>query len=93
MITKLPMLGSVLALTACGTCGFPESNLAKIKPGMTSTQVEAILGRPASIEQSETPDQTVTGEVDHYPGSGGEGHVVYVNNVVFKAEFVPTTKS
>jgi hypothetical protein len=67
--------------------------LAQIQPGMNAGQVEAILGRPASIEQSETADQTLSGEVDHYPAPNGEGRVIFVNHAVFKAEFIPGAKS
>jgi hypothetical protein len=78
-------------LAACS--GATPDKLSEIKPGMSPDQVQAILGRPARIEQSESPDKTITGEVDHFPGSGGEGRVVFVNSAVFKAEFVPGTKS
>ena len=54
---------------------------------------QAILGRAAKIEQSETADQTISGEVDHYPAANGEGRVIFVNHAVFKAEFLPGTKS
>ena len=92
MISRLSLLGSALALTACSSAVTP-GNMSQIKPGMTSGQVEALLGRPASIEQSETADQTISGEVDHYPAPNGEGRVIFVNHAVFKAEFVPGAKS
>jgi len=92
MISRLPILGSALALAACSSAVTPEK-MALIKPAMNAGQVEAILGRPASIDQSETADQTISGEVDHYPGSNGEGRVIFVNHAVFKAEFVPGAKS
>ena len=84
-------MAALVIITACSR--LTEDNLQKVHGGMSTAQVEAVLGRPSSIEQSETPDQTMTGEVDHFQGPGGEGRVVYVNHVVFKAEFVPTTKS
>ena len=86
----LPTAGA-LALSACS--GVTPDKMSAVKPGMTTDQVQALLGRPASIEQSSSADQTITGEVDHYPGRGGEGRVVIVNNVVFQSEFVPGTKS
>jgi hypothetical protein len=82
-----------LALTACGLGGFPESNMAKVKPGMTHEQVEALLGRPTTIEQSETPDQTLTGQVYHYAAPKGEGRVLFINETVFRSEFVTEAKS
>ena len=88
----IPPLFFAVALTACSSAVTP-GKMGQVKPGMTSGQVEALLGRPATIDQSETADQTVTGEVDHYPGSGGEGRVVYVNSTVFKAAFVSGAKS
>ena len=84
------LLISAFTLTACGTCGLPNT-MAQIKPGMKTEQVETILGRPASMEQSETTG--ISGEVYHYPCSTGEGRVVFLNNAVFKAEFVPGAKS
>jgi len=86
------LLGSAITLAACSSAVTPDK-ISRIKPGMKTDQVEAILGRPAHIDQSETADQSVTGEVDHYPAPNGEGRVIFVNNAVFKAEFVPGAKS
>jgi hypothetical protein len=83
---------AALALTACSSAVTPDK-MAQIKPAMNQEQVQAILGQPARIEQSETVDQNLSGEVDHYPASNGEGRVVFVNHAVFKAEFVPQTKA
>jgi len=83
---------TAFSLAACSSAVTPEK-LAMIKPNMTPSQVEAILGRPTSIEQSESLDQLVNGEVDHYPAPNGEGRVVFVNKTVFKAEFVQGAKS
>jgi hypothetical protein len=88
MIRPLLALAAPFALCACSSSVTP-AKMAQIKPAMTPAEVEAILGQPASIEQSETADQTINGEVDHYPASEGEGRVVFVNHTVFKAEFVP----
>ena len=92
MSSRLAILGAVLSLTACTSSVTPDK-IAQIKPAMSQDQVEAILGRPARIEQSETADQTISGEVDHYPAWGGEGRVIFVNHAVFKAEFVSGAKS
>ena len=56
------------------------------QPPLSIAQVEQLVGRPASIEQSETADQTVSGEVYHYPTypPGGDFHVIFVNGVVFR---------
>jgi hypothetical protein len=61
-------------------------------PAMTIDQVEVLLGRPASIEQSETADQTISGEAYQYPIADGEMKIVFVNGVVFHAEFVPRSQ-
>jgi hypothetical protein len=79
------LLGSTFALTACSSAATPDK-MARIKPAMTAAHVEAILGQPARIEQSETTG--LSGEVDYYPASNGEGRVIYLNNAVFKADFV-----
>ena len=92
MNSRLSLISTAIALTACSS-GVTPDQMAQIKPAMNASQVEAILGRPASIEQSETADQALNGEVDHYPSSNGEGRVVFVNHAVFKAEFVPKAKS
>jgi hypothetical protein len=86
------VLAACLALTACSS-GVTPDKMSQVKPAMTQAQVEAILGRPTHIDQSETADQTLNGEVDHYPASNGEGRVVFINHVVFQSEFVSGTKS
>jgi hypothetical protein len=68
-----------------------QERMSQIKPAMKVDQVEAILGRPASIDQSETTG--LRGEVYHYPAPSGEGRVIFLNDAVFKAEFVPGGKS
>jgi SmpA / OmlA family len=86
------LLGSALALAACTSSVTPDK-MSQIKPAMSQDQVQAILGRPARIDQSETADQTLNGEVDHYPAPNGEGRVIFLNHAVFKAEFVSGAKS
>jgi hypothetical protein len=83
------VLMPVLAVTACTSAVTPE-NIARIRPAMNAGQVEAILGSPARIEQAETTG--LRGEVYHYPGPDGEGRVIFLNDAVFKAEFVPGGK-
>jgi hypothetical protein len=68
------------------------------KPPLTIAQVEQLMGPPASIEQSGSADQTVTGEVYHYPTHppGGEVQdfrVIFVNGVVFHTAISPYIKS
>ncbi len=92
MSRRLVLMGIPLALCACSSAVTPEK-MSQVKPGMSPDQVQAILGRPVSIEQSETDDQTISGEVDHYPASNGDGRVVFVNHTVFRAEIVPGNKS
>ena len=77
---------AVLALTACSSSVTPEK-ISRIKPAMKPSSVEAILGPPASIEHAETTG--LTGDLYHYPAPNGEGRVVFLNDAVFKAEFVP----
>jgi hypothetical protein len=92
MTSRFALVGTGLALSACSSGVTPEE-MAQIKPGMKAEQVQALLGQPASIQQSESTDQTISGEVDHYPGSKGEGRVVIVDHTVFQAQFVPGGKS
>ena len=77
---------AVLALAACSSSITPEQ-ISRIKPAMKPAEVEAILGRPASIEHAETTG--LTGDLYHYPTPKGEGRVVFLNDAVFKAEFIP----
>jgi cytoskeletal protein RodZ len=65
------------------------------KPPLSIAQVEQLMGRPASIEQSESADQTVTGAVYHYPypAHGQDFKVIFVHGVVFGTQFVPLAKS
>jgi hypothetical protein len=90
-LTGMAIVGAC-ALTACSS-GTTAAKMAQVKPGMTSATVQSILGQPARIDHSETSDQTVTGEVDHYPANNGEGRVVYINGSVFTADFVSGAKS
>ena len=65
------------------------------KPPLSITQVEQLMGQPLRIEQSESADQTVTGEVYHYPTypSGGDFQVIFVNGVVFNTAIPSPAKS
>ena len=69
------------------------SGILGAKTPMTIAQVEKEMGPPVSTEQSESVDQTITGSVYHYPIPEGDMKVVFINGVVFHAEFVPGTKS
>ena len=73
-------------LAACSSAVTPQK-MAQIQQGMKTAQVEAILGRPAHIDQSETTG--LRGEVYDYTGVNGTGRVVLLNDTVFKAEFIP----
>jgi hypothetical protein len=81
--------GFVLALCSCSS-GVTANKISQIKPAMKVDQVEALLGRPAHIDQAETTG--LRGETYHYPASNGEGRVVILNDTVFKAEFIPGDK-
>lgn len=84
------VLAATLALlvTACSNVA---TKIAEIKPGMKTDQVTTLLGRPAHIDHSETTG--LQGDVYYYPSSSGQGRVVFLNNAVFKAEFIPGAKS
>jgi hypothetical protein len=84
------VLTAAFALTACSSA-MSQEKISQIKPGMKIDQVETLLGRPIHIDQSETTG--LRGEVYHYPGANGEGRVIFLNDTVFKAEFVPGGKS
>jgi SmpA / OmlA family len=89
MIARTFILGFVLA--ACVAVALVVWNapdkLTQVKVGMTADQVAAIMGHPAHIDASETADQNLSGEVDHYPTSQGDDQVIFVNHTVFKTEF------
>jgi hypothetical protein len=67
--------------------------MALIKPGMSVTQVEALLGSPTHIDESQTTDQTLTGQVYHYSTPAGEGRIVFVNGIVFSSTLLTGAKS
>jgi hypothetical protein len=56
------------------------------KTPLTVAQVEDLMGKPASIEESQSEDQTVSGIVYHYPGHGTDFKIVFINGVVFHSE-------
>ena len=77
-------------LAACSS-GATAEKISQIKPAMKVDEVEAILGRPDHIDQSETTG--LQGQVYYYNGSRGQGRVVFLNDAVFKADFVPGGKA
>jgi hypothetical protein len=79
-------LGASLLLTACSSAVTPAT-LAKVSCGMKLDQVETIFGRPTRIDESETTG--VTGKVYHYSSAEGDARVVFINDTVFKTEFIP----
>jgi hypothetical protein len=93
MTSRLVLLAAALVLTGCGSCGYPDNKIGKILPGMTVDEVTKLLGQPVRIDHSESNDQTITGEVYHYPSANGEARVIFVNQAVFKAELVPGAKA
>jgi hypothetical protein len=99
MISRVFILAGLLCFCVCvvALVVMTPDRLTRVKAGMTTDQVEAIMGRPATIEQSESTDQAVNGEVDHYPSrfplSAGDCRITFVNHIVFKTEFVPGIKS
>ena len=83
---------AALVLTACASCGL-DSKLGLIKPGMKVAQVEALLGSPTHIDETQTADQTLSGQVYRYSTPAGEGRVVFVNGIVFSTTILPGAKS
>lgn len=71
-------------LAACSSAVTP-AKLRQISNGMKTSQVEALLGRPARIEQAEITG--LTGEVYHYVSPQGDGRVVFINGSVFQTNF------
>lgn len=90
MKTRRVLLTAALVLTACSSA-VTSAKMSQIKPGMKADRVTALLGHPARIDQSETTG--LRGEAYHYPAANGEGLVVFLNDSVFKAEFIPGGKS
>ena len=91
MLRHFSVTGLLAAvLTACSS-GAMSQSIAQVKPGMKTSQVEALLGRPSHIDESETTG--LKGDVYFYPGAQGEGRVTLLNDAVFSAEFVPGVKS
>jgi hypothetical protein len=86
------LAAATVILTACASCGL-DSKLGLIKPGMKVDQVLALLGNPTRIDETQTEDQTLTGQVYHYATPAGEGRIVFVNGTVFSATILPATKT
>jgi len=81
-----------LALTACATCGL-DSKLGLIRPGMKINQVEALLGSPTRIDETQTANSTTPNEVYHYSTPAGDGRVVFVNGIVFSSTLLTGSNS
>ena len=86
------LAAACVVLTACATCGL-ESKMGLVKPGMKTDQVVALLGSPTRIDETQTADQTLTGEVYHYATPAGDGRIVFVNGIVFSANILSGAKS
>jgi outer membrane protein assembly factor BamE (lipoprotein component of BamABCDE complex) len=84
------LLATLVLLTACSSAVSPDK-ISQIKPDMKVDQVTAILGQPTRIEHAETTQSQ--GDVYYYAVHNGTGRVIFLNNAVFKAEFVPGAKS
>jgi hypothetical protein len=92
-INRVPLALAGLLCAACSSA-VDSAALARVSDGMKVEQVEAILGRPTHIDQSEIPDMggIIDGKVYDYSSPGGEARVVFVNNTVFRTEFIPPGK-
>ena len=87
-LSLLPFGGACL-LVGC-TAGVDAEKIREIKPAMTTSQVEALLGQPTHIDHAESTG--LRGDVYDYTANRGEGRVVFLNDAVFKAEFIPAPK-
>jgi hypothetical protein len=83
-------MSSAFALCACSSAVTPEK-ISRIHPSMKPDEVKTVLGKPVRIDHAETTG--LSGDVYHYPASNGEGRVIFLNDAVFKAEFIPGGKS
>ncbi len=87
---RLVLIAAAILIAGCSSSVTP-AKLGQVSPGMKTDQVEALLGQPTRIEQSEITG--LTGEVYHYVSRQGDGRVVFVNGAVFSTQFVPEIKS
>src|ERR1700682_2579375 len=87
IVIALAIWLGLAVLTAFKATKFMSSfeKINETKPPLTMAQVEQFMGQPLRIEQSESADQTIKGEVYHYPTfpPGGDFRVIFVNGVVF----------
>jgi hypothetical protein len=82
------LIVSFCAMTGCSRVN--AEAMSKVRSGMSIDQVTSLLGPPAHI--LETDSTVTTGKVYIYPSDRGEGHVIFVNDTVFKADFTPGIK-
>jgi len=87
------LIGLALLLAACSS-GVSSEALAQVSKGMKVGQVESLLGRPTRIDESEITDMggIIGGKVYHYTSTRGDARVIFINDTVFKTEFVPEGK-
>lgn len=69
----------LLTFTACGSKRTPE-NLAKIKSGMTSAEVKAILGKPDRVETGSILG--LEGSTFFYEKDGARVLIQFINDEV-----------
>jgi hypothetical protein len=80
---------SALLLTACSSAVVSVAQ-GRVTTGMKPDQVESILGRPTRIDESDTTG--ATGKVYLYVNNDGWARVIFVNDTVFKIDFVRGNK-
>ncbi len=83
------LCAAAAATTACSS-GVSSTQLAQVGNGMKVAQVEALLGLPTRIEESEITDMSgiISGKVYYYSSERGDAQVVLVNDRVFSTAFV-----
>lgn len=83
---SIPLL-AIVALSACSSA-ITSTKLAKVIDGMSTEQVEQLLGQPTRIDHAEITG--LTGLVYHYVSPQGDGRVVFLNGTVFETQFDST---
>ena len=86
VMKKVPFLfliAATLLVVACSS-KLTNENLTKVKTGMSVSEVESLLGKPAKIETSETLGIRAT--TYYYKSSSGEVKVSFLNDGVMVKE-------
>ncbi len=79
LVPSLPLLLALLFLAGCAS-KLSNDNLNKVHNGMSTAEVQKILGKPTRVESGETLG--IRGATFYYETKGASVQIVFLNDAV-----------